>query len=285
MQRAREGQEKEAVLACPISQASPFSTATAVSTLTGLLFVLLLYFLAAGTAASDDIQVPILVYHRFGPVVADRMTVTTPVLAAQLRYLHENGYTVIPLRQLVAYRLGNGPLPPPRSVVLTVDDGHASVYTQMFPLIKQYRIPVTLFIYPSAISHASYAMTWEQLRELRDSGLFDIQSHTYWHPNFQHEKKRLTPEQYEKFVELQLTKSKDILERQLSVHVDMLAWPFGIYDDELINKALAVGYRAALTLDRRAARPSDRLMALPRYLMTDGDRGSVFARLVSGAPR
>jgi peptidoglycan/xylan/chitin deacetylase (PgdA/CDA1 family) len=105
-----------------------------VSTLTGLLSALLLYSLAAGTSASDDIQVPILVYHRFGPVVADSMTVTTPVFAAQLKYLHENGYTVIPLRQLVTYRLGNGPLPPPRSVVITVDDGHESVYTQMFPL-------------------------------------------------------------------------------------------------------------------------------------------------------
>jgi peptidoglycan/xylan/chitin deacetylase (PgdA/CDA1 family) len=125
-------------------------------------------------------------------------------------------------------------------VVITVDDGHESVYTQMFPLVEQYRIPVTLFIYPSAISNASYAMTWEQLRELQGSGLFNIQSHTYWHPNFKHEKKRLTPEQYEKLVDLQLTKSKDILERQLGVHVDMLAWPFGIYDDELIKKVLPV---------------------------------------------
>jgi hypothetical protein len=61
----------------------------------------------------------------------------------------------------------------------------------------------------------------------------------------------------------------------------MLAWPFGIYDDELINKARTAGYVAALTLERRHASRSDSVMALPRYLITDRDRGTRFARLIS----
>ncbi len=275
------GSREEAVFVYRSSKVSPFSIVPAVSTLTGLLFALLLCSLAAGTPASDDIQVPILVYHRFGPVVADSMTVTTPVFASHLQYLQENGYTVIPLRQFVAYRLGNAPPPPPRAVVITVDDAHRSVYTDMLPLVKQYRIPVTLFVYPSAISNASYAMTWQQLAEVQGTRFFDIQSHTYWHPNFHHEKKRLPPAAYDKLVEMQLTKSKDILERELGIQVDMLAWPFGIYDDDLIKKAVAAGYIAAFTLDRHYASLSDPLMALPRYLMTDADRGKVFARLLS----
>jgi peptidoglycan/xylan/chitin deacetylase (PgdA/CDA1 family) len=238
---------------------------------------------SAGKEGGDDSrQIPILVYHRFGPVVADSMTVTTPIFASQLQYLRDNGYTVIPLRQLVAYRLGKAPPPPPRSVVVTVDDAHQSVYTQMLPLVKQYGIPVTLFVYPSAIANATYAMNWEQLWELQETGLFEIQSHSYWHPNFKKEKKRLTPEKYEKLVEMQLTKAKEKLESALGIHVDMLAWPFGIYDDELIREAVAVGYIAALTLERRHASMSDPLMALPRYLMTDGDRGKAFERLLVG---
>ena len=54
----------------------------------------------------------------------------------------------------------------------------------MKPLIERERIPVTLFSYPSAISNASYAMTWEQLAALKATGLFSIESHSYWHPNF-----------------------------------------------------------------------------------------------------
>ena len=94
---------------------------------------------------------PILAYHRFGAVASDSMTVTTPVFASHLRRLREGGYTVIPLRQLVDHFLGNAPAPPPRSVVITADDGHRSVYTDMLPLVRQWEVPVTLFVYPSEI--------------------------------------------------------------------------------------------------------------------------------------
>ena len=210
------------------------------------------------------------------------MTVTTPVFETQLRHLRETGYTVIPLRHWVDYLRGQAPPPPFRSVVITVDDGHRSVHTELFPLVRQYQVPVTLFIYPSAISNAPYALTWEQLAEMKDSGLFEIQSHTYWHPNFKTDKKRLAPVEYERFVEMQLTRSKQKLEHRLGVQIDALAWPFGIYDEELMQTAEHLGYRAAFTLDRRHARPSDKLMALPRYLVTNKDQGKTFARLLQG---
>ncbi len=258
---------------------------------TGLLINLLLVFVllcpfSAATSAGEKVflqhGVPILVYHRFGPVVADSMTVTTAAFELQLKYLRDNGYTVIPLRRLVDHLLGKAPAPPARAVVITADDGHRSVFTDMFPVIKRYRIPVTLFIYPSAISNATYAMTWEQLREMKKTGLFDIQSHTYWHPDFRKEKKRLKPAEYEKFVDMQFGKSKERLEKELGGKVDMLAWPFGIYDDRLIKRAKEDGYVAGCTLVRRNAATSDSIMALPRYLMADRDRGKLLGRLLAG---
>lgn len=232
---------------------------------------------------SPVLRVPILLYHRFGPVVADSMTVTTNVFESNLKYLRDNGYIVIPLRQLLDYYLKKGPPPPPRSVVITAEDGHRSVYTDMFPLIKKYRIPVTLFLYPSAISNAPYAMTWEQLREMKKTGLFDFQSHSYWHPNFKKDKRRLKPAEYEKFVEMQFKKSKEKLEKELGLKVYMLAWPFGIYDDELIDKAIETGYVAAFTMERRHASSSDNIMTLPRYLMTNADREKAFERILAGS--
>jgi peptidoglycan/xylan/chitin deacetylase (PgdA/CDA1 family) len=230
--------------------------------------------------ASAVVAVPILVYHRFGPVVADSMTVTDDTFAWQLRYLKEQGYTAIPLRELVDYFRGEGPPPPPRSVVITADDGHRSVYSDMLPLIRQYGIHVTLFIYPSAISNATYAMSWSQLAELIHTGSFDVQSHTYWHPNFHQDRKRLTASEYDAFVHSQLAKSKDLLQSRLGIKVDLLAWPFGIYDGDLMTRARAEGYIAALSIERRPATSDDALMALPRYLMTDNDRGAAFSRLL-----
>ncbi len=252
-----------------------------------LLLLLFQFWLApsCGQAAPDKdgppLRVPILLYHRFGPAVADSMTVTTPVFESHLAYLRNHGYQAIPLRQLVDYYLQKGPPPPPRSVAIAIDDGHKTVYSDALPLVRKYRLPVTLFIYPSAISKASYALTWEQLRELRKTGWFDVQSHTFWHPNFKQERKRLNPAAYEEFVNMQLRKSKARLEQELGVRVDMLAWAFGIYDDFLTAKAAAAGYVAAFTLERRAAQSSDQAMKLPRYLMTNADSGQALARILA----
>ena len=222
--------------------------------------------------AAPTALVPILLYHRFGLAAIDGMTVTTGVFESHLMYLKEHGYRVIPLRELVDYLLSEGPPPGHRSVTITVDDGHRSVYSSMFPLVRKYHIPVALFLYPSAISNASYALTWDQVREMKETGLFDIQSHTFWHPDFRNERKRLTPKEYEKFVEMQLKKSKEKLEKEIDAKVTMLAWPFGIYDAELIKKASEAGYVAAFGMERGHVSLSSNRMALPRYLMANREK-------------
>jgi len=168
-------------------------------------------------------------------------------------------------------------------LVITVDDGHQSVYTEMLPLLKKYHSQATLFLYPSAISNASYALTWNQLREMKETGVFDFQSHTYWHPNFKQEKKRLTPDQYEASVKMQFVKSKEKLEKEFDTRVDMLAWPFGIYDEPLMRKAAEAGYVAAFAMMRQHATAGDNIMALPRYLLTNSNGEFVKKILLNGS--
>jgi len=88
--------------------------------------------LAAGGAGRADEAVPVLVYHRFGPTVADSMTVRTATFEAQLAWIRYHDHHVIPLRALVDWLRGSGSPPPPRAVVLTADDGHRSVASEMF---------------------------------------------------------------------------------------------------------------------------------------------------------
>ncbi len=261
-------------------------------TLTGLSILALVFILsmpssARGTSVDREaelspLNVPILLYHRFGPTAADGMTVTTPVFESHLKYLKDNGYRVIPLKQLVDYYLKTGPKPLPKSVVIAVDDGHETVYRYMLPLVMKYRVPVTLFLYPSVISNASYAMTWDQLRELKKTGLFDFQSHTYWHPNFKKDEKRMSRPEYEKSVTMQMSKSKARLEKELGVQINMLAWPFGIYNDWLMAKAKETGYVAAFSIEAHPAGEGDALMKLPRYLLVNAATGRVFERIVQG---
>ena len=240
---------------------------------------------AQAASPSPAGAIPILVYHRFGPVVADSMTVRTAVFEQQLAWLRDNGYRIVPLRAAVDALRGTGANDLGRAVAITVDDGHRTVYTELFPLIKRYGFPVTLFIYPSAISNASYAMTWEQIAEMARSGLVDVQSHTYWHPNFHREKARLKPVEYSAFAANQLLRSKKVLMERLHSEITMLAWPFGIVDPELEQLARDAGYVAAFTIERRPAAPNTDPLALPRYLMTDQDRGARRDRREAGAER
>jgi len=247
-----------------------------------LTFACLCLLLVGAVAASRaETGVPILLYHRFGPVVADSMTVTTAVFESHLKALRDNGVEIVPLGRALEMTFGAGVPPGRRCVALVADDAHVSVFTVALPLLRKYNAPMTLFVYPSAVSNASYAMTWDQLRQLKATGLFDFQSHTYWHPNFKKERERLPAAEFEKLVHMQLTKSREKLEKELDVKVELLAWPFGIYDPWLMAKASEAGYRAAFSIDRRPLRRDDPRMALPRFLLADTDRGKAFESILS----
>lgn len=229
--------------------------------------ILIFMLFSIGCFAENQVKVPVLCYHRFSANVSDGMTVTPTEFEAQLKWLKDNGYTVIPLKTLVSYLKGEGAAPPAKSVVITADDGHNTVFNTMQPLIKKYNVPVTLFIYPSAISNASYAMTWDQLKKLQETGLFDIQGHTYWHPNFKREKKKLPEADYQKLVETQLNKSKKVLDNKLAINVDALAWPFGIYDPYLEDQAKKAGYTVAFSIDGKCAQKGLDMLSQPRYMI------------------
>ncbi len=234
--------------------------------LASLVILTLMITLEKGSALAANVT--ILCYHRFGATVADSMTTRTTVFEQQLVRLRQDGYTFIPLTTAVAGLSGQTKLPD-KPLVLTVDDGHCTVYSDLLPIIRRDHLPVTLFIYPSAISNANYAMTWEQIKEVMAEPDVEVQAHTYWHPNFKTEKKRLAANEYQKFVRIQLEKPQVTFQKKLGVNTPILAWPFGICDVELEKAANNAGYRAALTLGNRVATEKDSLLALPRYLIVD----------------
>src|SRR5581483_1707996 len=134
---------------------------------------LVVAFVGCGSTPQAQSGIPILTYHRFDPTTPGPTTVTTATFLSQLDTLTEQGYSVVPLGDVTDILLGKTEPGGRPMAAITVDDGHRSVYTVLFPIIRQRRIPVTLFIYPSAISNASYALTWDEIREMLASGLVD----------------------------------------------------------------------------------------------------------------
>lgn len=233
-------------------------------------------------AAPPSARVPILVYHRFGATAVDSMTVSTSRFQSHLTVLSELGCQVIGLREWVAYRLGERTALPERAVVLTADDGHRSQAEVLAPALAERGWPVTLFIYPSAISNASYAMTWDQLRQWRRQPGVMIESHTYWHPNLVRERRNMDAPAFERFATTQLTRSKAVLQDKIGQEVSLLAWPFGLSDPGLLQLAQTCGYRAAFALENRSATLTDPVYAVPRHLMVDSvSAGELKRRLMA----
>ncbi len=235
------------------------------------------------TFASDTMNIPILCYHNFNPVKPGSMNLTPAKFESQLQWLLNNGFTVIPLKEAVEYLQGKRESLPAKSVVITVDDGWQSAYVYLAPIVKKYKIPVTLFIYPETISHGKNALTWEELKELQKTGLFDVEGHTYSHPNFKIEKRHLSAAVYQKFVEKELAGSKKILEEKLGTPITLLAWPYGIYDKYLEDQAAKAGYTMAFSIDAREANKNFRPMAQPRFMIVDGLTVKRFQAIANGA--
>ena len=247
------------------------------------LLVVLLFVLPLQVFADAYVNIPILCYHNFNPVKPGSMNLTPKTLEEHLTWLKANGFTVIPLQEAVEYLQGSRTSLPPKAVVISADDGWQSVYTYLYPIIKKFNVPVTLFIYPQTISSGKNAMTWEELKELQQTGLFDVQGHTFSHPNYKQEKKHRSPEQFDKFMQHELADSKKILEEKMGHPIRFLAWPFGIYTPELEAVAARAGYEMAFTIDARSANRNYRPMAQPRFMIIQSQSMKAFATIVNGA--
>ncbi|WP_371667099.1 polysaccharide deacetylase family protein [Streptomyces sp. NBC_00289] len=138
--------------------------------------------------------VPVFLYHAVSdnpPRWLAPFTVSPRTFVEHLNMIADSGLRVVPLRQLVTTLLGGPPLPP-RSAVLTFDDGYADFASTVAPLLAGRGLPATLYVTTGAL-HASgtpsgrgpfpsaATLSWGQLRELDAAG-FEIGGHTKTHP-------------------------------------------------------------------------------------------------------
>lgn len=103
---------------------------------------------------------------------------------SHLQYLAANAYRTLTCDELVQ-RVSAGPADVTsqshvREVALTFDDGLATYYEEVYPLLRRYRMKAVAYIVPAWIGRPGF-LTWDQCREMQASGWVDIQSHSYAH--------------------------------------------------------------------------------------------------------
>jgi len=212
-----------------------------------------------------SMRVPILIYHSMAPHTPTQSPlqkyydVAPEAFIRQMEYLKNENYTVIDLDSLVGALKRNIRLPP-KSVVLTFDDGWRSQYSYAFPVLKKYGFTATFFIYTDVIDH-NYFLTWDQVRLMRNSGM-TIGGHTKSHPYLPdiHDSAQLREE---------IIGSKLIIEDQIRAKINLFAYPFGHYRDEVIGIVKEAGYTAARSTYKGINNTKDDLYTLKAVEVTD----------------
>ena len=215
----------------------------------------------------DAFGATVLCYHIVESPQDDRMEVSRETFRQHMRYLEMTGYNVISLRDAYEYAVGKRSSIPKNSIVVTIDDGWRSTYTEVFPEMKKRGFPFTVFIYPKIIGQTGYALNWKQVKEMSDAGV-DIQSHSLSHPFLTRKRhSSLDDDQYAQWLQRELAESKKTLEKQTGKEVRFLAYPYGDYDSHLIPSVARAGYDAALTCDFGRVKPNSNPHRMKRVVI------------------
>jgi biofilm PGA synthesis lipoprotein PgaB len=288
-----------------------------------LALLLTLIFASPVWAAQSFIA---LAYHNVEDTEPDQtyVGVSTERLISQLSWLQRNGYQPVTVDDLLAARDGGKPLPD-KAVLLTFDDGYESFYTRVFPVLKAFRFPAVLALVgawleggtdttvryaPDKIRPEQTAvvqfgdlkvrrdqfLTWDQLREIRDSGLVEIGSHSHdahhglpanpqgnSQPDVTTARFDPVTGLYESEASARRALNADTarmvekITAELGRRPRVMVWPYGEHSETAISVAAANGLPIAFTLADGLA-TVDKLSAVPRHLINPDPTLATFVR-------
>ncbi len=187
----------------------------------------------------------------------------------QMTMLKEQGAYFATLDEMIKFREeGNFP---EKCVWISFDDVDKSVYENAFPILKEMNIPFTLFVIAGQVGNNDFnnlqMATWDDLREMKDSGLASFGSHSYDMHYLEDDKAVFLEEtKYTEFKE-DIIKSKEVIENNLQVEVKAIAYPFGETSDEITNIAKEAGFEEAFILSSLPITPNSDPYYQNRYLI------------------
>ncbi len=236
----------------------------------------------------EEVFLPILMYHSIlkDPARAGKYVVSPDVLEEDMKYLQENGYTTIVMENLIRY-VYFGEALPEKPVMLTFDDGYYNNLTYVYPLLQKYNMQAVISVvgtYTESFSkvkdpNPNYGhLSWDEIKELSDSGYVEIQNHSYnlhgqngrkgaqknWGEN-EHE--------YVSVLTSDLMKLQGCLQEYCGITPTTFTYPYGQISPESIEPVRQMGFLASLSCyekDNYITRDPECLYCLNRYNRPSG---------------
>jgi len=180
--------------------------------------------------------VPVLMYHGF---TEDESATSTLVIALdnferQMTYLANNHFNVINASELADY-LANGKELPPKTIVLTFDDGYKSFFDLAYPVLQKHGFPATAYLFIDGLAKPG---DLDRAKGMSAKGLVEIGSHGVTH--------RMLPLLDPEEITWELVSSKQQLEAEFSVPVETFCYPVGAITEAIVTETAAAGYTAAV---------------------------------------
>ena len=200
---------------------------------------------AAAVKVDRTAQVVVLCYHRVEGPVGGALSMTAELFEQQMQKLRDRGIAVISMQDFLAWRRNEKSIPP-KSALITIDDGYVSAFDVARPILKKHGYPWTCFIYTKFVGSGGKSISWEQLAVLRDEGV-EIGCHTVSHLNLRDTRAK-TPEAYDAWLRDEVAGSKRLIEKKLAIKCAVFAYPEGRYSPKVLDAVKEAGYEAAFTV-------------------------------------
>lgn len=195
--------------------------------------------------------IPALMYHKIGDYPKGSrlksLWITACAFRRQMEFLKRQGYTTLTFTELRDASDGKL-LMPAKPVLVTFDDGYANNYTLAYPILKELGLKANIFlVYETIGTHNAWhspesepwieMLTWAQVKEMQDSGVIEMGSHTMSHRNL--------PAIPADDARWEISESKRRLEETLGREMVGFAYPYGAgaYVPEVRRLAREAGYR------------------------------------------
>lgn len=209
----------------------------------------------------DKQSAVILAYHRVGDDANPAANIRIDQFESHMRFLKKEGFTVLPLPEIIAAIRANLDLPD-KTVAITFDGAHRSILEHGAPVLRQYDFPYTVFV-PAlyADSAENDYLTWEQLERLKeqDKATIGLQSNFYTHLN----------EVSEDDLKRGVNNARARYREKMNAEPALFAYPFGEISLAYRDFIATQGFEAAFGQQSGVASPAADIHALPRFSMTE----------------
>lgn len=188
------------------------------------------------------LNVPVIFYHHIEPIGQAKteghvqLTVDAAIFDGQMKYLIDHGYRTISAEELVNAIYSHKSLG--KAVVVTIDDGYSDAYNYAFTIAKKYGVILNLMIPTGLLNNPGY-MSWENLKEMVNSGLATAYDHSWSHYSM--------PKGDETKIQMEVMTAKNQLEQNLGKTVKIFTYPYGSSDQKTVNILQKNGFIAAFS--------------------------------------